>query len=247
MPQHYNDPPDGDDPRTTARLGAEVIASMMARPDATRVADPTQHNPEMGAAENTFRNILSGVDPSMGVFTHMMGLEPERPAVGTQLLAGLVGPGIPKGGAALAMRNWKSIQRQLDDIIRVSYETGSTPGGLMKLLATKQYNTFDEAIQVAPLEQVDEIANQMTEIYRAGDKLGDEGTKRAAQLLRERADAEILGRHISGDASAKSLVGEVWDPMVAIDPGMAGDILNEKLGEINALRATLDASLGGTP
>lgn len=109
MPEHR--PEDQEGGGIDELLAGLVLESLLAQQDVTRVADPTQEQPEMGELENFLLNLVEGLDPSMGAATNIAGLRPDDPNIGLQLALGLltggslvkgVGKGVAKAGRGIS-------------------------------------------------------------------------------------------------------------------------------------------------
>ena len=82
--------------------------------DVTKVDDPRTPKPEISRGDNIFRNIIEGLDPTLGLATSWMGLKPDEPSLPIQLAAGVLfaGGSLVKGGKAVADRIIKKLAQR---------------------------------------------------------------------------------------------------------------------------------------
>jgi len=150
--------------------------------DVTRVDDPRTPRPEISRGDNIFRNIIEGLDPTLGLATSWMGMKPDEPSLPIQLAAGIfTGGGIIKGGKAVADRIIKKLAQRgsitpatrtavnnLPPVQRI-IEIESTPGP--RQIIGPAIRIDEDIILASPNRTFQQGANHSTIIHDQGEAM----------------------------------------------------------------------------
>jgi hypothetical protein len=201
----------------------ELLQQLFAQPDATAVRRPTARPPE-GRGVSLFKNIVEGLDPTLGVAAHAVGASPERPSFITQALTGLLSGAVPAKAAKHTLSALFGVIRDPESLVNIA-RTLRHPKGMFS------YGEVEKAISGATTQDLRAFDTGIRQGFsNAVRSQAPEDTQTAFRLLLTRNNAELANRAVvSGDDLAARLfeIAPDFDSMMADfmtqNPGASSD------------------------
>lgn len=251
-------------------MDPELLQQLFAQQDATANPPLESEDGSVGIGD-LINNIITGLDPTMGIASGAAGFKPTKEMLGVQLLAGLLGPGMPADEASTF---FKAVFSRLRGV--KSPEEAVNVGGMV----VQDMNQIERAMSGAPSEVIFDPKNQgaLAEFERATDFIDDDmamifgddiqRTLDTEKMLDSRLTAEMRARAATGDPIAvdyfttrsntapdiiSALSGKAVDVTSAgVDEfgeqifdyfprGVNSDVLNQKISDFSVLKALLNA------